>query len=57
MIHSTMRQAAPSPETMSEDVFDQFMHQLRRYVRERLVPAEDETVELDRVPDLSLIHI
>ena len=51
MIHSTMRQAAPSPETMSEDVFDQFMNQLHRYVRERLVPAEDETVELDRVPD------
>ena len=38
---------------MSEDVFEQFMTQLRRYVRERLVPAEDETVEAD----LSLIHI
>jgi len=36
---------------MSEDVFSQFMTQLRRYVRERLVPAEDETVEADCVPD------
>ena len=45
---------SPSAQTrtgMSEDVFEQFMTQLRRYVRERLVPAEDETVEADRVPD------
>ena len=36
---------------MSDDVFAQFIDQLRRYVRERLVPAEDETIEHDRVPD------
>jgi len=36
---------------MSDDVFEQFMTQLRRYVREKLVPAEDATVEADRVPD------
>ena len=33
------------------DVFDAFLEQIKRYVRERLVPAEDETVEHDRVPD------
>ena len=33
------------------DVFDAFLEQIRRYVRERLVPAEDETIEHDRVPD------
>ena len=42
---------------MSEDVFSQFMTQLHRYVRERLVPAEDETVELDRVSDDVLIEM
>lgn len=36
---------------MDEDVFAQFIEQLDRYVRERLVPAERETFELDRVPD------
>ena len=36
---------------MADDVFTQFMEQLHRYVRERLVPAEDATVEADRVPD------
>ena len=33
------------------DVFDAFLEQIKRYVRERLVPAEDETIEHDRVPD------
>ncbi|MEP6343776.1 MAG: acyl-CoA dehydrogenase family protein [Maricaulaceae bacterium] len=33
------------------DVFDAFLEQIKRYVRERLVPAEDEAVEHDRVPD------
>ena len=36
---------------MSEDVFSQFIAQLHRYVRERLVPAEDDAVELDQVPE------
>ena len=36
---------------MSADVFEPFMTQLRRYVRERLVPAEDATVEADKVSD------
>ena len=36
---------------VDDDVFDAFLEQIKRYVRERLVPAEDETVEHDRVPD------
>jgi len=36
---------------MSAEVFEPFMTQLRRYVRERLVPAEDATVEADKVSD------
>lgn len=40
-----------SSSGMADDVFSQFMEQLQRYVRERLVPAEDETVEADRVPE------
>ena len=36
---------------MDEDVFEQFLDQLNRYVRERLIPAERETIEADRVPD------
>lgn len=36
---------------MDADVFDQFIDQLRRYVRERLIPAEKEVIETDRIPD------
>ena len=36
---------------MDADVFDQFIDQLTRYVRERLVPAEPEIVETDRIPE------
>ena len=36
---------------VDDDVFEAFIDQIKRYVRERLVPAEDETVEHDRVPD------
>lgn len=36
---------------MDTDVFDQFIEQLHRYVRERLVPAEKEIIETDRIPD------
>ena len=46
-----MSASGPLNTGMSEDVFAQFMEQLKRYVRERLVPAEDETVDADRVPD------
>lgn len=36
---------------VDDDVFEAFLEQIKRYVRERLVPAEDETIEHDRVPD------
>ncbi len=36
---------------MDPEIFDQFIDQLRRYVRERLIPAEPEIIETDRIPD------
>ena len=36
---------------MDQDVFDQFIQQLGRYVRERLIPAERAVIEADRIPD------
>jgi len=36
---------------MDEETFSAFLDQLRRYVAERLIPAEAEVLELDRVPD------
>ncbi|MGH6786355.1 MAG: acyl-CoA dehydrogenase family protein [Novosphingobium sp.] len=36
---------------MDPDIFAQFIEQLERYVRERLVPAERGVIESDRVPD------
>ena len=37
-------------EGMDADTFEQFLAQLDRYVRERLIPAERETIEADAVP-------
>ena len=37
---------------MDADTFEQFIDQLDRYVRERLIPAERETIETDRVPEV-----
>ncbi|MBW8295752.1 acyl-CoA dehydrogenase family protein [Sphingopyxis sp.] len=36
---------------MDADIYDAFMEQLQRYVRERLIPAENQLEELGRVPD------
>lgn len=36
---------------MDADVFDPFIDQLRRYVRERLIPAEADVIAADRVPE------
>lgn len=36
---------------MDPDIFEQFLEQLRRYVRERLIPAEDDVIANDRIPD------
>lgn len=36
---------------MDADIYEAFIEQLQRYVRERLIPAEDQLEELGRVPD------
>ena len=35
---------------MDLDIFDQFIDQLERYVRERLIPAERAVIETDEIP-------
>ncbi len=39
---------------MDRDVFEQFLDQLNRYVRERLIPAEREIIESDQIPEAIL---
>ena len=36
---------------MDPEIFDAFIDQLRRYVRERLLPAEADVIANDRIPD------
>ncbi len=36
---------------MDPELFEQFLGQLERYVRERLIPAEREVIAADRIPD------
>ena len=36
---------------MDPDTFDQFIDQLQRYVRERLIPAEEDVIANDRIPE------
>lgn len=35
---------------MDPEIFDQFIDQLQRYVRERLIPAEDDVIANDAIP-------
>ncbi|WP_234028785.1 acyl-CoA dehydrogenase family protein [Pseudoblastomonas halimionae] len=42
---------AVSNPGMDEDVFAQFLEQLQRYVKERLLPAEEQMIAEDKVPD------
>ena len=42
---------------MDHDIFDQFIEQLERYVRERLIPAERAVIESDRIPDAILAEM
>ena len=42
---------ASATRGLDAETFDLFLDQLKRYVRERLIPAEKEVVETDRVPD------
>jgi acyl-CoA dehydrogenase len=44
-------------EGMDADTFEQFLDQLDRYVRERLIPAERETIEADAVPPAILAEM
>jgi acyl-CoA dehydrogenase len=36
---------------MDQEAFDAFIEQLRRYVRERLIPAEEAVIAADSIPD------
>lgn len=36
---------------MDPELFEQFIEQLHRYVRERLIPAEREIIEADHIPE------
>ncbi|UIP07494.1 acyl-CoA dehydrogenase family protein [Erythrobacter sp. SDW2] len=36
---------------MDPEIFEQFIEQLERYVRERLIPAEKDVIANDRIPD------
>ncbi len=36
---------------MDPDIFEQFIDQLKRYVRERLIPAEEDVISNDRIPE------
>ncbi|MFN5758308.1 MAG: acyl-CoA dehydrogenase family protein, partial [Sphingomonadaceae bacterium] len=36
---------------MDPEIFEAFIDQLRRYVRERLIPAEADVIAQDRIPD------
>lgn len=36
---------------MDADIFEQFIDQLGRYVRERLIPTEKEILETDKIPE------
>ena len=42
---------------MDPEMFEQFIEQLERYVRERLIPAEREVIEHDRVPNAILAEM
>ncbi|MFZ1478544.1 MAG: acyl-CoA dehydrogenase family protein [Sphingorhabdus sp.] len=39
---------------MDDDIFEAFIEQLRRYARERLIPAEEEVIASDHIPDAIL---
>lgn len=52
-MHNAHLIPAGDPDTggMDADTFAQFIEQLERYVRERLIPAEEEVIANDRIPD------
>ncbi|MFN2099521.1 acyl-CoA dehydrogenase family protein [Altererythrobacter sp. MF3-039] len=42
---------AATAQGMDPEIFDQFIEQLERYVRERLIPAEKDVIANDKIPD------
>ncbi|MFC4294285.1 acyl-CoA dehydrogenase family protein [Novosphingobium tardum] len=44
-------QATGTTVGMDDDIFEQFIEQLKRYVRERLIPAEAQVIAEDKIPD------
>ncbi|MFM7402688.1 MAG: acyl-CoA dehydrogenase family protein, partial [Erythrobacter sp.] len=42
---------APHHAGMDDESFEQFAEQLKRFVRERLIPAEPQVIAEDRVPE------
>lgn len=54
MCSLTIRSESPmnaNTPGMDADIFDQFVDQLQRYVRERLLPAEKSIIENDAIPE------
>jgi len=49
-MNAPMTNPVRSNPGMDEETFEQFAEQLERYVRERLIPAEAQVIEEDRVP-------
>ncbi|MEO5598468.1 MAG: acyl-CoA dehydrogenase family protein [Novosphingobium sp.] len=48
----------PASKTgMDADTFEAFLNQLGRFIRERLIPAEKEVIEANRVPDAILAEM
>lgn len=48
-----MSMAAPltAPAGMDDETFEAFLDQLRRFIRERLIPAEPQVIKANRVPE------
>ena len=49
-MNAPMTNPAPSNPGMDEETFELFAEQLERYVRERLIPAEEQVIQEDRIP-------
>jgi acyl-CoA dehydrogenase len=51
MIQFEAKEMSTKTVGMDAEIFNQFIEQLHRYVRERLIPAEKQVLETDRIPD------
>jgi acyl-CoA dehydrogenase len=51
MIQFEAKEMSNKSAGMDAEIFDQFIEQLHRYVRERLIPAEKQVLETDLIPD------